>query len=59
MAGKPQGTEARTVSVQVRITPTGAEELDKLRGSKDRSEYIRDLIAADFKSRTHHEIKIR
>ncbi len=43
--GKP-----RSVVIGVRVTPEGAEELDRLRGGKSRAGYIRDLIAAESRS---------
>jgi hypothetical protein len=47
MTRPPDGREPRTVIVTVRLTKTGARYLDAARGSRTRSEYLRDLIAAD------------
>lgn len=51
MAGRPKGTQARTKLVQVRMTPTGREMLEKARGTQTISDYVRDLVAADVKKR--------
>ena len=51
MAGKPRGAEARTTLVQVRMTKAGRAMLEKARGTKTISDYIRDLIAADVAKR--------
>lgn len=47
-AGKTRPTRPRTVQVLVRFTEEGADLLDKLRGSKSRQEYVRDLVKADY-----------
>ena len=46
MPRRPDGREPRTVTLHVRLTPAGAEALDKARGKKTRSTYVRSLIAA-------------
>lgn len=51
MSRPPAGREPRTVIVPIRLTPTGAVYLDKARGNKTRSEYLRALIAADVDRR--------
>lgn len=44
MAGRPQGQTARTEKVEVRMTKQGILALDRLRGSRSRSAYIRSLL---------------
>ena len=51
MAGKPRGAQAREKLVQVRMTQAGRDLLEKARGTKTISDYIRDLIAADVAKR--------
>lgn len=45
MAGRPQGKEARSVFIGVRVTKTGADTLDNARGRRSRAQFIRDAIA--------------
>lgn len=45
MAGKPQGNTPRSQTVTLRLTPQGVEELDRLRGSTDRSTFLRGLLS--------------
>lgn len=47
MAGRPQGQTARTMKIEVRMTPQGMEALDKMRGPLSRSAYIRALLARE------------
>jgi len=49
MAGRPRGTQARNVIVPVRFTKALVASLDENRGGKDRSAYIRHLVAEDAK----------
>ena len=44
MAGRPRGKQARDIIVPVRFTKTLAATLDDMRGTKDRSAYIRRLV---------------
>ena len=47
MPRTPEGAEARALTLHVRITPAGMAVLDRLRGPKSRSAYVRALMAAD------------
>ncbi len=51
MARSPDGSEPRTHTVHVRITPAGMRALDRLRGRQTRSAYIRSLLAAEARRR--------
>lgn len=51
MPRPPDGSEPRTLTMTVRLTPTGLRHLDAARGFKTRSEYVRALIARDVQSR--------
>jgi len=51
MARTPDGQEARTITVPVRFTPTGAAHLDAARGHLTRSQYLRKLVAQDVHDR--------
>lgn len=53
MSRPPDGKEPRTQTLHTRITPTGLQVLDRLRGTRTRSQYIRDLIAADAHRKGH------
>jgi hypothetical protein len=44
MAGRPRGKQPRNITVPVRFTASLAAAMDDLRGSRDRSAYIRHLV---------------
>ena len=51
MARHPDGSESRDRTLHVRITRAGMGELDRVRGGESRSQYVRNLIAADVRRR--------
>jgi len=51
MAGRPRGKQARDITVPVRFTASLAATLDDMRGSKNRSTYIRHLVEEDAKKK--------
>lgn len=46
MARPTAGASARTHFVNVRLTAAGLEALDRMRGGRSRSDFIRELLAA-------------
>lgn len=51
MAGRPRGSTARSETLRIRVTPAGKKVADRARGGMSMSDYIRDLIAKDAKSK--------
>lgn len=49
MSRRPDGTTARTVIIAMRLTPTGGEMLDRLRGDLSRSAFMRQLLIDEAK----------
>lgn len=47
MAGRPQGPEARTEVLKVRMSKAGMARLDQMRGALSRSAYVRHLLAKE------------
>lgn len=55
MARHPDGSESRDLTLHVRITSAGMGELDRVRGGESRSQYVRNLIAADVRRRPRRQ----
>lgn len=50
MARQPDGPQARTETVTVRLTPAGIAELDRQRGTRTRSGHLRHLLAKESRN---------
>lgn len=47
MSRRPDAGEPRAIFLRVRLAPFEAQSLDKVRGRKTRSDYVRALLAED------------
>jgi hypothetical protein len=47
MSRRPDAGEPREVFLRVRLAPFEAKSLDRIRGRKTRSDYVRGLLAED------------
>ena len=49
MAGRPQGDEPRDQLIQIRVTKSERALLDRIRGARKISDYVRDRIFKEEK----------